>query len=76
MGLKDIESSDTVEDVVVIVLLNTPFLGGFIPQFFSAFGILQHLPALKAFVPSHRGLLRCAEYESDSSSCLMGLPCK
>ena len=58
MELKDIECSDTVEDAVVVVLPNTSFLGGFIPQFLNAFGFLRHLRSLEAFGEAHRGLLR------------------
>jgi len=58
MELKDVECSGNVEDAVVVVLLNTSFPGGFIPQFFSALDFLRHLLSPGAFVGVHRGLLR------------------
>jgi len=58
VGLEDIECSDAVEDAVVVVLSNTSFLGGFIPQFFSALDFLRLLLSPEAFVGVHRGFLR------------------
>jgi hypothetical protein len=66
--LKDIEGSDTVEAVVVVVFFITPFLGAFIPSFSNVLGLLHCLLALEAFDKICRGLLRCRGYEADSSS--------